>query len=390
MGANKDDKSLIQLTAKAKINLGLDITGRLANGYHGVRMVMQTLALGDEVTVALESTAGAEDRTADTSSVTVCAASDTYLAAQDLISIVLTCSDSSLPCDEHNLAYRAAALLRDEYLLKDSVSLSRRLYDHCAEAEALARPDNEDRSERVGCRISINIDKKIPVAAGLAGGSADAAAVLVALNELCELGLTQRELMDLGLKLGADVPFCIMQGTALSEGIGEVLTPLPALPPVPVLLVKPDIAVSTKWAYETWDALTDPQHPDIDALAECIHFANKRNIEAATEADCCTDAIKADYCVDASNDGCAQLQETELRELGASLGNTFERLVFEKHPVVREIKEDMIRLGAAGALMSGSGPTVFALFPDDDTLARTADEMRSNYPDVFVCETHIL
>ena len=354
----------MQLTAKAKINLGLDITGRLANGYHGVRMVMQTIALGDEVTVALESTDG-----------------EASVAAQDLISIAVSCSDSRLPCDERNLAYRAAALLRDEYLLKDSVSLSRRLYDHCAEAEALARPENEDRSERVGCRISINIDKKIPVAAGLAGGSSDAAAVLVALNELCELGLTQRELMDLGLKLGADVPFCIMQGTALSEGIGEVLTPLPALPPVPVLLVKPDIVVSTKWAYESWDALTDPQHPDIDALAECIHFANKISIDAVTEADCCTDV---------SNDGCAQLQETELRELGASLGNTFERLVFEKHPVVRQIKEDMIHLGAAGALMSGSGPTVFALFPDDDTLARATDEMRSRYPDAFVCKTHIL
>ena len=384
-----NQKREIQLTAKAKINLGLDITGRLANGYHGVRMVMQTLALGDEVTVALESTDG-----------------DASVAAQDLISIAVSCSDSRLPCDEHNLAYRAAALLRDEYLLRDRAFLSGNLHDRSAEPEALSQADDEDRSELTGCRININIDKKIPVAAGLAGGSSDAAAVLVALNELCELGLTQRELMDLGLKLGADVPFCIMQGTALSEGIGEVLTPLPALPPVPVLLVKPDIAVSTKWAYESWDALTDPQHPDIDALAECIHSvtacihsANKRSSDAATKSDCCADASNADYSADTSNAGCradtsnagcAQLQETELRELGASLGNTFERLVFEKHPVVRQIKEDMIHLGAAGALMSGSGPTVFALFPDDDTLARAADEMRSRYPDAFVCKTHIL
>ena len=349
-----NQKREIQLTAKAKINLGLDITGRLANGYHGVRMVMQTLALGDEVTVALESTAGAEDRTADTSSVTVCAAGDTSVK-QDLISVVLTCSDSRLPCDERNLAYRAAALLRDEYLLENSAFLSRSLHDYSAKAEPLPQSDGEGSCEQAGCRININIEKRIPVAAGLAGGSADAAAVIIALNELCGLGLAQQELMDLGLKLGADVPFCIMQGTALSEGIGEVLIPLPALPQIPVLLVKPDIAVSTQWAYESWDALTDPQHPDIDALA-----------------------------------GHIQLQETELRELGASLGNTFERLVFKKHPVVRQIMEDMIRLGAAGALMSGSGPTVFALFPDDDTLARAADEMRSHYPDAFVCKTHIL
>lgn len=285
----------MQITSKAKINLGLDITERRADGYHVVRMVMQTLALGDEIALSVR--------------------------LSDATRISLSCSDPELPCDERNLAFRAAQLLTD--ICPDKLN---------------------------GQEISIVIDKRIPVAAGLAGGSSDAAAVLAGLNELCELGLSREELMDLGLKLGADVPFCILQGTALAEGVGEKLTSLPSLTGIPVLLVKPDISVSTQWAYESWDELDDPYHPDIDALAEAVR------------------------------DG---------KDIIGFLGNTFEELVFDKHPIVREIKEDLLELGAAGALMSGSGPTVLALFADEESLAAAAREMRSRYPAAFICETHM-
>ena len=284
----------IQLTSKAKINLGLDITGRRVNGYHDVRMVMQTLAIGDDIRVAVS-----DGSTADKG-----------------CRIALECPGSNLPCDERNLAYRAAKLLADEYELTGT--------------------------------IDIRIDKKIPVAAGLAGGSSDAAAVLTALNELCDLGLSQQQLMDLGLTIGADVPFCILQGTALAEGVGEKLVSLPALPPTDVLLVKPAIDVSTKWAYESWDALEQPDHPDIDALADAISRGR------------------------------------DLGQIAGLLGNTFEDLVFGRYPEVRRIKEDMIRMGAAGALMTGSGPTVFGLFEDKASLVRAADRIRQRWADTFI------
>ncbi len=288
----------IQLTSKAKINLGLDITGRRVNGYHDVRMIMQTLALGDDIRVAVS-----DGSTADKG-----------------CRIALEFPGSDLPCDERNLAYRAAKLLADEYELTGT--------------------------------IDIRIDKKIPLAAGLAGGSSDAAAVLTALNELCDLCLSQQQLMDLGLTIGADVPFCILQGTALAEGVGEKLVSLPALPPTDVLLVKPAIDVSTKWAYESWDALPQPDDPQIDALAEAIR------------------------------------QGRDIGQIAGLLGNTFEDLVFGRYPEVRRIKEHMIRLGAAGALMTGSGPTVFGLFEDDDDLATAANEMRDSYPEAFITVTY--
>lgn len=295
----------MQITSKAKINLVLDITERRADGYHVVRMVMQTLALGDEIALSVR--------------------------LSDATRISLSCSDPELPCDERNLAFRAAQLLTD--ICPDKLN---------------------------GQEISIVIDKRIPVAAGLAGGSSDAAAVLAGLNELCELGLSREELMDLGLKLGADVPFCILQGTALAEGVGEKLTSLPSLTGIPVLLVKPDISVSTQWAYESWDELDDPYHPDIDALAEAVR--------TAAEGDD---------------------PQTAARRIAPHLGNTFEKLVFAEQPVVRQIKEDLLSLGAAGALMSGSGPTVFAIFTDQESMAAAAREMRSRYPAAFICETHM-
>ena len=285
----------------AKINLGLDIQKRLPDGYHEVRMVMQTLDLCDTVSVCVQEPASSGEH-----------------------AVTLSCPGSGLPEDERNLAFRAAELLREEFDLR--------------------------------CDIGIVIDKRIPVAAGLAGGSGNAAAVLRALNDLCALGLSLEELCARGKSLGADVPYCLMQGTVLAEGIGERLTPLPDLTEGCVLLVKPAVSVATGWAYETWDLTEDPFHPDIDALAACMKQGGARD---------------------------RFLRAADL------LGNSFEPVIFSRYAVVAKIRETMLALGAAGALMSGSGPTVFGLFADDQAMAAAAEKMRELYQDAFVAQTHI-
>lgn len=256
--------------AYAKINLSLDILGTLPNGYHEVRMIMQSLQLHDTVTLKISDTPG----------------------------ITMTCSDTSLPVDEHNLAYRAAALFCDTYHISEGIEL--------------------------------HLEKKIPVAAGLAGGSSDAAAVLRSLNEMYGKPATSVELAALGVKLGADVPYCLMLGTALSEGIGERLTALPAAPDCHCLLVKPAAGASTKQIYTDYDALvqtTDIKHPDTDALLSALSAG--------------------DY-----------------NTLVSGLCNVLEPVTTGLVPDIAVIKERLQTLGADGVLMSGSGPTVFALFSD--------------------------
>lgn len=256
--------------AYAKINLSLDILGTLPNGYHEVRMIMQSLRLHDTVTLKITDTPG----------------------------VTMTCSDTSLPVDEHNLAYRAAALFCDTY--------------HVSEG------------------IDLHLEKKIPVAAGLAGGSSDAAAVLRGLNEMYGKPATAVELAALGVKLGADVPYCLMLGTALSEGIGERLTALPSAPDCHCLLVKPAAGASTKQIYTDYDALvqtTDIKHPDTDALLSALSAG--------------------DY-----------------NTLVSGLCNVLEPVTTGLVPDIAVIKERLQALGANGVLMSGSGPTVFALFSD--------------------------
>lgn len=254
----------IQVKAYAKINLGLDVLRKRPDGYHEVRMVMQTVRLFDKLTFKMTHTP--------------CIAIKTNL--------------SYLPCDENNLVYRAAALFY------------------------------ETTGEKSG--IHITLDKHIPVAAGLAGGSSDAAATLTALNELYHTGLSLTRLQELGVRLGADVPYCLLQGAALAEGIGDRLTPLPAPPPAYCLIIKPPISVSTRYVYEHL-ALHDAPHPDIDALLAAL-YANS------------------------------------LPALAAHLGNTLEAVTIPLHPEIDRIKRQLLELGALGTLMSGSGPTVFALF----------------------------
>lgn len=295
-------KKTVAIQSPAKINLGFDIAERLEDGYHIVRMVMQTLDLCDTVTVSLR-----EDADGTKGPVTI------------------VCPGSRLPVDARNLAYRAAQLLIDDF--------------------------------DIGYGIDIVLRKRIPVAAGLAGGSGNAAAVLKAVNELCALGLSPQELRARGKKLGADVPYCLMQGTALAEGIGEQLTPLPDLTKGCVLLCKPMVRVSTRWAYEAWDEVKDQLHPDIDGLAACLRedaAPQERLIKAAS------------YCA-----------------------NSFEPVIFPRFPIVRQMKETMLKLGAVAAVMSGSGPTVFGIFPDEERMSDAAVRMHRVYPNAFVAETHV-
>ena len=266
----------VTLKALAKINLGLDVLGRRENGYHDVRMVMQTIYLYDNVTMEKTEEAG----------------------------IQLECNLFYLPVDESNIAYKAAKLLMDEFDIKEGVH--------------------------------IVLDKHIPVAAGLAGGSANAAAVLVGMNRLFSLGLTQEELMERGVSLGADVPYCVMRGTVLAEGIGEVLTPLPPLPKCCVLIAKPGISVSTKTVYEKLDSQEIEEHPDIDGILE-------------------------------------GLKQEDLLKVASSMGNVLETVTIGDYPVIEQIKDVMKEAGALNAMMSGSGPTVLGIF-DDRSKAKFAQQ----------------
>ncbi len=270
----------LQLKALAKINLGLEVLGKRENGYHDVRMVMQTIYLYDNVTMRKTETPGIQVET----------------------------NLHYLPVDENNIAYKAAKLLMEEFQL--------------------------------GGGIHITLEKHIPVAAGLAGGSANAAAVLVGMNRMYNLGLSEKELMERGVKLGADVPYCIMRGTVLAEGIGEILTPLEPLPKCYILIAKPSISVSTKTVYEKLDSREIAEHPDIDGLLE-------------------------------------GLKNQDLDKVISSMGNVLECVTIEDYPVIDKIKKAMMKAGALGAMMSGSGPTVFGIFPDRK-MARTAQNTLIN------------
>ncbi|MCI9422645.1 4-(cytidine 5'-diphospho)-2-C-methyl-D-erythritol kinase [Lachnospiraceae bacterium WCA-9-b2] len=269
----------LELKALGKINLGLDVLGKRENGYHDVRMVMQTVYLYDQIWMVKTKEPG----------------------------IRLSTNLFYLPVNENNLAYRAAELLMKEFGIQEG--------------------------------IKIILDKHIPVAAGMAGGSSNAAAVLFGMNRMFSLGLSQKELMERGVSLGADVPYCIMRGTVLAEGIGEKLTPLPPMPRCFVLLAKPSISVSTKMVYEKLDSHEIAKHPDIDGIIE-------------------------------------GLKGRDLLSVAACMGNVLEKVTVEAYPVINEIKEVMKKQGALNAMMSGSGPTVFGLFDDKKKAKKAAFKIR--------------
>lgn len=269
------------LKAYGKINLGLDVLRRRENGYHDVRMIMQTVGIYDQIDLFRNEAPG----------------------------ILLETNLYYLPTNENNLAYQAAKLLMDEFQIQEGVT--------------------------------IKLKKYIPIAAGMAGGSSNAAAVLFGINKMFHLGLSMQELMDRGVKIGADVPYCIMRGTALSEGIGEILTPLPAVPQCHVLIAKPAISVSTRFVYENLNAnsLLPEQHPDIDAIIDGI-------------------------------------RTQDIHKIAENLGNVLETVTIREYPVIQKIKDQMITDGAIGSLMSGSGPTVFGLFTDTQAAQKAYENLR--------------
>lgn len=268
----------LQLKAYAKINLGLDVVGRREDGYHEVRMIMQTIKLFDKLTFRLLD----EDE------------------------IKLKTNLGFLSVDENNLVYKAIRILKDTYDVKKG--------------------------------MEVDLFKVIPVAAGMAGGSTDCATALFGASKMFGLNLSQKELMDLGVKLGADVPYCVMRGTALSEGIGELLTPLSPMPDCTILIAKPPVFVSTKTVYQNLDAKDSYEHPDIDGMVN---------------------AIKA----------------KDLRGIADRLGNVLETVTIPEYPVIEEIKDYMKKNGALNAMMSGSGPTVFGIFEDEERAKAAKEEL---------------
>lgn len=279
----------ITKNAYAKINLALDVLRRRPDGYHDVKMIMQTVDIYDTLTFTEKEEAG----------------------------IVLKVDNSELSAGQDNLICRAA-----EQLFAES---------------------------GVTKGVEILLTKRIPIAAGMAGGSTDAAATLHGLNELFGLGYSLEELQKIGVELGADIPYCLMGGTALSEGIGEVLTRLPSPPQCSLVVAKPDINVSTKFVYENLHAESLPYHPDIDGMIEAVK-AGSLNIVAD------------------------------------KLGNVLETVTVKEYPVIDEIKELMKNEGAENALMSGSGPTVFGIFIGEKAAETAAEqiEQRGLAKQVFV------
>ena len=271
----------MRLRALAKINLGLDILRKREDGYHEVRMIMQTIQMYDVLEMKRVRKPG----------------------------ISLSVNYSYIPNDERNLVYKAAKLLMDEFQVKEGVD--------------------------------IRLEKFIPVAAGMAGGSSDAAAAMVGINHLFKLGLSEKDLMDRAVNIGADVPYCIMRGTALAEGIGEKLTRIAQVPDCYVLIGKPGIGVSTKTAYESLQLDKIQSHPDIDGM---IRDIENGNLLAMTD----------------------------------KMGNVFESGIIGKYPVIGEIKDLMEANGALKAMMSGSGPTVFGIFDDREKMEAAAEVLRES------------
>lgn len=265
--------------AYAKINLGLDVLRRRPDGYHEVKMVMQTVDIYD----------------------------DLFLEKTEKPGVELQVDGSDLTAGKDNLICRAAEFFMEE--------------------------------KGIAGGVKIRLVKRIPIAAGMAGGSSDAAATLRGMNELWETGCSAQELQELGVRLGADIPYCVVGGTMLSEGIGEILTPLPAPPACVLLIAKPEISVSTKFVYENLHADTLKSHPDIDGMVEAIR---RGKLEGITER----------------------------------MGNVLETVTAKTYPVIEEIKTVMKEKGAENALMSGSGPTVFGIFGQKEQAEEAAAILR--------------
>ncbi|MEI6602859.1 MAG: 4-(cytidine 5'-diphospho)-2-C-methyl-D-erythritol kinase [Clostridia bacterium] len=275
--------------AYAKINLSIDITGKREDGYHEIRMIMQTVDLHDTVTVR-QCTEG----------------------------ISISCKSPFVPIDQRNVAWKAAKLFFDKY--------------------------------QVNAGVSIRIDKTIPVAAGLAGGSANAAAVLRAMRTLFKPDITDEELRELSKSIGADVAYCVSGGTMLAEGIGDTLTPLPSLKSQTILLVKPGIGVSTPQVYHKFILEDVKERPNIDKMI--------KDIKAG-----------------------------DMKAIAKNMVNVLETVTIKDHPVIKKIKDGMVERNCLGCVMSGSGPSVVGIF-EDDAAAEQAFAFYARQPyDVFLTKT---
>ncbi|WP_066506378.1 4-(cytidine 5'-diphospho)-2-C-methyl-D-erythritol kinase [Abyssisolibacter fermentans] len=275
------------LKAYAKINLSLDVISKREDGYHNLKMIMQQIDIYDKVTLIEEGN-----------------------TAQ------IECNCSKVPTDASNLAYKAWNIMCTKYNIQKGVR--------------------------------VIIEKNIPIAAGLAGGSSDAAAVLIGLNKLWNLKLTKTELMEIGVLIGADVPYCICGGTALAQGIGNEITELKSFKNRLVLIAKPDIDVSTAYVYNNLQLSNVNDHPNIDKIVESI-------------------------------------EKNDLYTLSKNMGNVLETVTIKKYDIIKTIKEKMINNGSIGSLMSGSGPTVFGLFDNEEDLENCYCEIKKFIP--FVKKT---
>ncbi len=277
--------------AYAKINLGLDVTGRREDGYHIVRMIMQNVDIYD--TLSFEDNEAGD--------------------------VVLTASSPKIPTDDSNLICKVAKQLKDKFDVEKGVK--------------------------------INLVKRIPVAAGMAGGSTDGAAAYLALNELWELGLSKEELCKLAVSLGADIPYCIMGGTALAEGIGEELTIIKDMPECCIVVAKPDIDVSTGWVYKELDSKEIENHPDIDGIRSAIETG-------------------------------------DIKKMCDLIGNVLEPVTAGKYSVIGEIENLLEENGAIRAFMTGSGPTVFAIFDKKDAAEKAFEKVKDSKlaPELFLTE----
>ena len=270
----------IREKAYAKVNLGLDVLRKREDGYHEVKMIMQTIGICDELIISTSA---------------------------DTVGVNLLADVDTLPLDGTNLIVKAANLMMEKYNIKQG--------------------------------IDVKLIKNIPVAAGLAGGSSDAAATLRGMNRLFGLGLTEEELCRLALKIGADVPFCVHGGTYLSEGIGEKLTKLEDVPQCTVLVAKPNFGVSTGYVYANLHVDKIKKHPDMDKVIECVN--NK-----------------------------------DLKGIASNMENILENVTIHDYPFIQVIKDIMNDFGALNSLMSGSGPTVFGLFDNKANAERAAVALR--------------
>ncbi|MFD3158288.1 4-(cytidine 5'-diphospho)-2-C-methyl-D-erythritol kinase [Haloimpatiens sp. FM7330] len=279
----------MQVKAYAKVNISLDIVGKREDGYHLLKMIMQNIDLYDVINVK-----------------------------KRLEGIKITCNKKFVPVDERNIAYKAAKLFLDTYNIKYGVD--------------------------------IHINKNIPIAAGLAGGSTDGAAVLKCMRRLFDVNVSDEELMQLGVKIGADIPYCIMGGTALCEGIGEKVKSLKSFKDKILVLVKPSFGVSTKEVYKAFDINKLYKHPKTKEI------------------------IKS-------------MEKDDLLFVSKNMKNVLENITIKKYPVIKGIKQTMINMGALGSLMSGSGPSVFGFFEDMLTAQRCYEFLKRNYKEVYITRT---